>query len=99
MSRTLTLVLPVAADEAARTVALAPGVADFGGAPVGLVDNGLWRAMRTFAGVWREDAAGRHASGLEVTPFDHLAADFPDQQRALVPFASRVRAAVAGFGN
>jgi hypothetical protein len=42
---------------------------------------------------------GRGAHGLERTPFDHLAADFDDQQRGLWPFAERVAGAVAGLGN
>jgi hypothetical protein len=99
MPPTITLVLPVDAVEATTSVRLAPGVEDFAGAPVGVVDNGLWGAMRTFAGVWRDDAASRRASELRVTPFDHLAIDFPEQQRALVPFSAQVRAAVAGLGN
>jgi hypothetical protein len=42
---------------------------------------------------------GRGAHGLERTPFDHLAADFDDQQRGLWPFGERVAGAVAGLGN
>ena len=41
----------------------------------------------------------RGAHSMERTPFDHLAADFDDQQRALWPFGTRVAGAVTGLGN
>jgi hypothetical protein len=98
MTRTITLVLPV---EAAPAVAAtrAPGIADLAGVHFGIVDNGLWRGMRTFTDLWREELAAQGGAGVEVTPFDHLAADFGDQQRALGPFGRRVRGAVTGLGN
>lgn len=99
MRPTITLVLPVEADASATRHAPAPGLGDLAGAPLGIVDNGLWRAMRTFTAWWRDEAAARGATGVEVTPFDHLAVDFADQQRALGPFGRRVRGVVTGLGN
>lgn len=99
MTRTITLVLPVEAAGHTAAATLAPGLASFAGAPLGVVDNGLWQAMRTFTALWRDEVAPRGASGVEVVPFDHLAADFGDQQRALGPFGRRVRGAVTGLGN
>jgi len=98
MSDTVTLVLPVEAEGIARGRP-APGLASFSGAPLGVVDNGLWRAMRVFTDVWRGHTSAEGATGVEVTPFDHLAADFADQQRALGPFGRRVRGVVTGLGN
>lgn len=98
MTRTVTLVLPVEHDDAVTGV-LAPGSGALPGARMGVVDNGLWSAMRTFTELFRADLLAAGALGLEVVPFDHLAPDFPDQQRALGPFGRRVRGAVTGLGN
>jgi len=38
------------------------------------------------------------ATGLQTTPFDHLAVDFDDQRAALAPFAGTIAGAVAGLG-
>lgn len=97
--RRITLVLPV--DDAAAVVApsLAPGLRSLAGAPLGIVDNGLWRAMRIFGEVWRDVTGAAGATGVETVPFDHLAVDFADQQRALGPFGRRVRGVVTGLGN
>ncbi len=98
MSRTVTVVLPVEANGPLQGV-LAPGVASFVGARMGVVDNGLWRAMREFTTYWRDCVAVDGATGVEVVPFDHLAADFADQQRSLGPFGRRVKGVVTGLGN
>lgn len=98
MARLITVVLPVEASAAAE-VGLAPRLDSFAGVPFGIVDNGLWKAMRVFTGFWRAHTAGQGAALLEVTPFDHLAPDFIEQQRALGPFGRRVRGAVTGMGN
>ncbi len=98
MARRVTLVLPL--DEAPTAAAvLAPGLSTFAGAPLGVVDNGLWRAMRIFTDLWRDHVATAGGTGVEVTPFDHLAPDFTDQQLALGPFGRRVRGVVTGLGN
>jgi hypothetical protein len=98
MSRVITLVLPVEA-AALADVALAPGLDSFAGVWFGVVDNGLWRAMRVFAEFWSSHTANEGGTGIEVTPFDHLAPDFVEQQRALGPFGRRVRGVVTGLGN
>jgi hypothetical protein len=96
--RLVTLVLPVEAGRASSGE-LAPGLAGFAGARLGIVDNELWRAMRVFGEVWRDHVGVHGASGVETTPFDHLAPDFGDQQLALGPFGRRVRGVVTGLGN
>jgi len=98
MSRTITIVLPVEASGPVQGM-LAPGVASFAGAPLGVVDNGLWHAMRHFTTYWRDRVVVDGATGVEVVPFDHLAADFAEQQRALGPFGRRVKGVVTGLGN
>jgi len=98
--RRVTLILPV--DDAGASSGgpvLAPGLGSFAGAALGIVDNGLWRSMAVFGEVWREVTAAGGAVEVVTTPFDHLAADFDDQQRALGPFGRRVRGAVTGLGN
>lgn len=98
MARLITVVLPVEA-AAVGEVRLAPRLDSFAGASFGIVDNGLWKAMRVFTDFWRSHTAGQGGTGLEVTPFDHLAPDFVEQQRALGPFGRRVRGVVTGMGN
>lgn len=98
LARTVTLVLPVEDDHAVAGV-LAPGLVAVPGTRIGVVDNGLWHAMRTFTELFRADLLAAGATDLEVVPYDHLAADFPEQQRALGPFGRRVRGAVTGLGN
>ena len=98
MARTVTLVLPIEAEGVALGT-LAPGLASFVDAPLGIVDNGLWSAMREFTSFWRDHTASHGARRVEVTPFDHLSVDFAEQQRALGPFGRRVKGAVAGLGN
>ena len=99
--RRVTLVLPLDDIDSSPgpTTTLAPGLGSLGGASLGIVDNGLWRAMRIFGEVWRDVVHDGGAAGVETVPFDHLAIDFADQQRALRPFAQRVRGAVTGLGN
>ena len=98
MPRMITLVLPVEATAPAE-VRLAPRLRSFSGVPLGIVDNGLWRAMRVFTDFWGAHTAAQGGAGIEVTPFDHLAPDFVEQQRALGPFGRRVRGVVTGLGN
>ncbi len=98
MPRIITLVLPVEAEHVERG-APAAGLASFAGVRLGVVDNGLWQAMRTFTEFWRDTAAEHGSTGVDVTPFDHLAPDFADQQRALGPFGRRVKGVVTGLGN
>jgi hypothetical protein len=98
MARMITMVLPVEAAERSK-VDLAPGLATVAGATLGVVDNGLWRSMRVFRSVWDQHLRSLGAAGIEVTPFDHLAADFADQQVALGPFGKRVEGVVTGMGN
>jgi hypothetical protein len=95
----VTLVLPLDDTSATVPAVLAPRSASLEGLPLGIVDNGLWRSMRRFADVLRAHAAGAGATGVETVPFDHLAPDFADQQRALGPFGRRVRGVVTGLGN
>lgn len=98
--RRVTLVLPVDdLDPSITAPSPAAGLRSLAGAPLGIVDNGLWRSMRIFGDVWRERAAAAGATGVETVPFDHLAADFADQQQALGPFGRRVRGVVTGLGN
>jgi hypothetical protein len=98
MSRRISLVLPVDA-ESPRTTPLAPGVASFRGGRFGVVDNGLWQSMDALVAAFADAVGGLGATGVESTPFDHLAADFADQQAALHPMAPRLAGAVAGLGN
>ena len=98
MGQTVRLVLPFDAQAKARA-ALAPGVASMAGAAFGIVDNGLWASMGVFGELWREYVVSERGTGVEVVPFDHLAVDFADQQRALGPFGRRVRGVVTGLGN
>lgn len=95
---TLTIVLPVEAN-ATGTATLAPGVGSFSQQRFGVVDNGLWRAMSVFTDLWDARVTARGGREIEVVPFDHLATDFADQQRALGPFGQRVRGVVTGLGN
>jgi hypothetical protein len=93
----VTVLLPVDDAEAAAR-SLAPGLGPLDGRVFGVVDNGLWASMRPV----REALArwaGAEGGAVEVVPFDHLAPDFAEQQRALWPFAGRVAAAVTGLGN
>ena len=98
MPPVITVVLPVEA-AAATAVQLAPRLHSFSGVPFGIVDNGLWKAMRVFTDYRRSHTADQGGTGMEVTPFDHLAPDFVEQQRALGPFGRRVRGVVTGLGN
>ena len=98
MRRPITVVLPVEAAAVAE-VRLAPRLASFAEVPFGIVDNGLWRAMRVFTDYWRSYTASQGGTVTEVAPFDHLAPDFVEQQRALGPFGRRVRGVVTGLGN
>jgi hypothetical protein len=97
--RRVTLVLPLDDTSAVAPAALAGRPASLAGLPLGIVDNGLWRAMRRFADVLAGAAGAAGATGIETVPFDHLAPDFADQQRALGPFGRRVRGVVTGLGN
>ena len=94
----LTILLPVDA-EAPPDRPLAAGLASFRGASIGFVDNGLWRSMLTVVDAFAAHAGAEGASIAGVTPFDHLAADFPGQRGALVPFAETVDVVVVGLGN
>jgi hypothetical protein len=94
----ITIVLPVDA-EAPPERPLAAGLESFRGASIGFVDNGLWRSMTvTIEGISAHAGAGG-AKVAGVTPFDHLAADFPRQRAALAPFAETVDAVITGLGN
>ena len=101
MGERITVVLPVDAPDPGGVVAggLAPRLDGFDGRCVGIVDNGLWRSMSRIVERVERALRERGATGFERTPFDHLAADFDDQQRALWPFGRRVAGAVAGLGN
>jgi hypothetical protein len=94
----ITILLPVDA-EAPPERPLAAGIASFGGASMGFVDNGLWRSMTTMVDAIATHAVAQGASIAGVTPFDHLCADFPGQRRALHPFAQTVDVVVIGLGN
>jgi hypothetical protein len=95
----VTLVLPLDDTSATAPAALAPRAISLSGLSLGVVDNGLWRSMRRFTDLLRSHAATSGAAGVETVPFDHLAPDFGDQQRALGPFGRRVRGVVTGLGN
>lgn len=98
--RRITLILPVDDPTASGAApSLAPGLPSLAGVPLGIVDNGLWQSMRVFGEVWRDTAVAAGALEVVVTPFDHLATDFADQQRALGPFGRQVRGVVTGLGN
>jgi hypothetical protein len=101
MGERITVVLPVDAPDPNGVVAgrLAPRLEGFDGRRVGIVDNGLWRSMQLVIGRIERALGERGAVAFERTPFDHLAADFGDQQTALWPFGKRVEGAVAGLGN
>jgi hypothetical protein len=93
----LTVLLPV--DHRERPLLpLAAGVADLEGLRLGVVDNGLWRSMPVVVDSFARQLLGSGRVG-EVTPFDHLARDFPDHQRRLGEFATRQRAVIVGLGN
>jgi hypothetical protein len=94
----ITIVLPVDA-EAPPERPLADGVASFRGASFGFVDNGLWRSMATVVDALTAHAGANGATFAGITPFDHLSADFPEQRRALQPFAQTVDLVVVGLGN
>jgi hypothetical protein len=94
----ITILLPVDA-EAPPERPLAAGLESVRGASIGFVDNGLWRSMTTVVdGLSAHVGAGGAAIG-GITPFDHLAADFPQQRAGLVPFAETVDAVIVGLGN
>jgi hypothetical protein len=96
---TITVVLPV--DDDVRDRVLAAGVGrdllrhdrPLG---IGVVDNGLWRSTPVLLA--HVERLSGSALG-ERHPFDHLAEDFGEQQRALPEFAGRVDAALAVLGN
>jgi hypothetical protein len=95
MDPRITVVLPVDDDERLAR-ALAPGLGSLAGRPLGAVDNGLWRSTPVLlAHVEREVAAPFAAR----QPFDHLAPDFDDHQRALGPLAKRIAGAITALGN
>ena len=94
----ITILLPVDA-EAPPERPLAAGIASFRGASIGFVDNGLWRSMTTIVDALATHAVAQGASLAGITPFDHLAADFPGQRSALQPFAQTVDVVVVGLGN
>ena len=94
----ITIMLPVDA-EAPSERPLAAGVHSFRGASIGFVDNGLWRSMTTIVDALGTHAVAEGASIAGVTPFDHLAADFPGQRRELHTFAQTVDVVVVGLGN
>jgi hypothetical protein len=98
MAGRITVVLPIDA-EAPRELAAAPGLDTFAGRCIGVVDNGLWRSMDVLVRCLGEVTRKQRAAGIAITPFDHLAPDFGEQQEALAPFATRVAGAVAGLGN
>ena len=94
----ITILLPVDA-EAPPERPLAAGLESFRGASIGFVDNGLWRSMAAVVDGLAVHAGAGGASIAGITPFDHLAADFPGQRNALHPFAQTVDAVVVGLGN
>jgi hypothetical protein len=94
----ITILLPVDA-EAPPERPLATGVGTLRGASIGFVDNGLWRSMVSVVDTLAAYARGEGATMAGVTPFDHLCAEFPDQRRALLPFAQTVDVVVVGLGN
>ena len=98
MAERVTVVLPVEAD-APVSAGRAAALADLAGARIGVVDNGLWRAMPTIVDTLATALAERGAGPIEVLPFDHLAPDFADQLAALGPFGRRVDGVVSGLGN
>ncbi|TML16876.1 MAG: hypothetical protein E6G39_04970 [Actinobacteria bacterium] len=94
----ITILLPVDA-EAPPERPLAAGLESLRGASIGFVDNGLWRSMTAVVDGLALHAGAGGASIAGVKPFDHLAADFPLQRAALVPFADTVDAVIVGLGN
>ena len=98
MPEKITILLPVDA-EAPPERPLAAGLGSLRGASIGFVDNGLWQSMVSVVDTLTEHARAEGATMAGVTPFDHLAADFPGQRRALVPFAQTVDVVVVGLGN
>ena len=94
----ITILLPVDA-EAPPERLLAAGLESFRGASIGFVDNGLWRSMAVVVDGLSAHAGAGGAAIAGITPFDHLAADFPRQRAALVPFAETVDAVIVGLGN
>jgi hypothetical protein len=101
MPERITVVLPVDAPDPGAPEAAGLSVRPDGvtGRSLGVVDNGLWRSMAAIVDGVDRALRARGAVGLERTPFDHLAPDFADQQRALWPFGERVAGAVTGLGN
>lgn len=101
MSERITVLLPVdvPTGDVGAGPSLAPRDASVAGAVFGVVDNGLWRSMRTIVAKVEDALRARGAAAVERTPFDHLSPDFADQQAALGPFGRRVAGAVVGLGN
>jgi hypothetical protein len=92
------ILLPVDA-EAPPERPLAAGLESWRGASLGFVDNGLWQSMTSVIDAVSVYATAEGAAIAGITPFDHLAADFPRQRAALDPFAGTVDAVVVGLGN
>jgi len=101
MSERITVLLPVDAPtgDAPARLSLAPRRTRVAGDAFGVVDNGLWRSMRTIVSRVEDALRARGVAAVERTPFDHLSPDFADQQAALGPFGRRVAGAVVGLGN
>src|SRR3982751_447988 len=94
----ITIILPVDAD-APPERPLAAGLSTFHGASIGFVDNGLWRSMATVVDAVSSRAVAEGGCVAGIIPFDHLGAEFPEQRRALHPFAQTVDVVVVGLGN
>ena len=94
----ITILLPIDA-EAPPERPLAAGIASLRGASIGFVDNGLWQSMTTIIDALSTHSVAKGASVAGITPFDHLAAEFPEQRNALHPFAQSVDVVVVGLGN
>ena len=98
MNGRVTFLLPV--DEAPPAeLSLAAGVGSLQGVAIGVIDNQLWRSMPVVTARVLDAFAADGATRGPTQPFDHLSADFPDQQAALAPLAVRVGAVIAGLGN
>ena len=93
-----TFLLPVD-DRPTADRPMAPGVARFAGLAVGVVDNQLWKSMPLLTSAVLDVFAAEGAHGEATQPFDHLSAEFADQQAALAPLAARIGAVVTGLGN
>ena len=86
-------------DDAPATASRSAALDDLVGARIGVVDNGLWRAMPVIVDTLAAALTERGADRLERLSFDHLAPDFADQLAALGPFGHRVDGVVTGLGN